>query len=426
MTCLNPVYTIGDQIVEAVTLHQHVSTRAGVRDRRAGAARCRHRRPAPAAARVSAPDVRRHAAARHDRDGAVVPAQAADRRRADDRAGRHDPGADPRAAPQAPARDGHGDPADHARPRRRRGERRRRRRHVRQPGRRVRDGRGAVRPARSIRTPRACSARCRSSAPHAERLDTIPGTVPNPAQFPTGCKFHPRCPRTRAGRGEAAADADPTAVTDVVELTPAASGSTCCDAASTTSRRSARSSRGTGRRVIRSTSYDAAPVTMPKLDHRREVDRRRPSTAIACADRGTSQRRGDADEHVDHDHRPPRDSARRRRRAGRHAPAAPLRRGAQPRAPISRSSKGVLSRTVGHVKAVDGVSFDVAPGQDARPRRRVRLRQDDRRPDDPPPDPRHRRRRSATRARTSSPTAARSSAGSAGRCRSSSRTRSAA
>src|SRR6266487_2226675 len=30
-----------------------------------------------------------------------------------------------------------------------------------------------------------------------ERLDTIPGTVPNPARFPTGCKFHPRCTRTR-------------------------------------------------------------------------------------------------------------------------------------------------------------------------------------------------------------------------------------
>jgi len=30
-----------------------------------------------------------------------------------------------------------------------------------------------------------------------DRLETIPGTVPNPARFPTGCKFHPRCPRTR-------------------------------------------------------------------------------------------------------------------------------------------------------------------------------------------------------------------------------------
>jgi len=27
------------------------------------------------------------------------------------------------------------------------------------------------------------------------RLDTIPGTVPNPQRFPGGCKFHPRCHR---------------------------------------------------------------------------------------------------------------------------------------------------------------------------------------------------------------------------------------
>jgi oligopeptide/dipeptide ABC transporter ATP-binding protein len=32
----------------------------------------------------------------------------------------------------------------------------------------------------------------------SERLETIPGTVPNPAKFPPGCKFHTRCPRTRA------------------------------------------------------------------------------------------------------------------------------------------------------------------------------------------------------------------------------------
>jgi len=28
----------------------------------------------------------------------------------------------------------------------------------------------------------------------AERLQTIPGSVPEPLHFPTGCKFHPRCP----------------------------------------------------------------------------------------------------------------------------------------------------------------------------------------------------------------------------------------
>jgi peptide/nickel transport system ATP-binding protein/oligopeptide transport system ATP-binding protein len=29
---------------------------------------------------------------------------------------------------------------------------------------------------------------------HAERLSTIAGEVPNPLEFPQGCKFHPRCP----------------------------------------------------------------------------------------------------------------------------------------------------------------------------------------------------------------------------------------
>ncbi len=38
------------------------------------------------------------------------------------------------------------------------------------------------------------------------RLETIPGTVPNPLAFPTGCRFHPRCALTRslaAGRPQA-------------------------------------------------------------------------------------------------------------------------------------------------------------------------------------------------------------------------------
>jgi peptide/nickel transport system ATP-binding protein len=43
------------------------------------------------------------------------------------------------------------------------------------------------------------------------RLETISGAVPNPARFPSGCKFHPRCPRTR----EAAARAQPQ---DVVSI----------------------------------------------------------------------------------------------------------------------------------------------------------------------------------------------------------------
>ena len=27
-----------------------------------------------------------------------------------------------------------------------------------------------------------------------KRLEVIPGSVPNPLHFPSGCKFHPRCP----------------------------------------------------------------------------------------------------------------------------------------------------------------------------------------------------------------------------------------
>jgi oligopeptide/dipeptide ABC transporter ATP-binding protein len=40
---------------------------------------------------------------------------------------------------------------------------------------------------------------------HSERLVSIPGTVPNPARFPSGCKFHTRCPRTREAAASAGA-----------------------------------------------------------------------------------------------------------------------------------------------------------------------------------------------------------------------------
>jgi oligopeptide/dipeptide ABC transporter ATP-binding protein len=30
-----------------------------------------------------------------------------------------------------------------------------------------------------------------------QKLAAIPGQVPNPANFPSGCKFHPRCGRSR-------------------------------------------------------------------------------------------------------------------------------------------------------------------------------------------------------------------------------------
>jgi len=38
---------------------------------------------------------------------------------------------------------------------------------------------------------------------HSERLVSIPGAVPNPARFPSGCKFHTRCPLTREAAAKA-------------------------------------------------------------------------------------------------------------------------------------------------------------------------------------------------------------------------------
>ncbi len=89
---------------------------------------------------LSAPAVGRHAPARDDRDGAVVPPHAADRRRADHRARRDDPGADPRTHPHPAGGDADGGDLHHARHgRRRRGRRPRRRDVARGTGRGRRD-----------------------------------------------------------------------------------------------------------------------------------------------------------------------------------------------------------------------------------------------------------------------------------------------
>ena len=125
MTSFNPVYRIGDQIVEAIRAHrgeieQGRGARAGGRAARLG----RHPRRRAARRRLPARILRRHAPAGDDRDGAGAGAGGADRRRADHGARRDDPGADPAPArgPQPRARPG--DDPDHPRPRRgRRGRR---------------------------------------------------------------------------------------------------------------------------------------------------------------------------------------------------------------------------------------------------------------------------------------------------------------
>ena len=193
MTSLNPVFTIGQQIVEAHP-RPHPALAAGGqgardRDARAGA----HPLGRGALRRLPAPPVGRHAPARDDRHGAVVRAGAADRRRADHRARRHHPGADPRAAADLQQAARHGDADHHPRSRRGRRDRRRRGGDVRRPDRRERAGRRAVR---------------RSAASLHDRpagLDPAPRRRPRAAldhrghgarrRPPApGCRFSPRCP----------------------------------------------------------------------------------------------------------------------------------------------------------------------------------------------------------------------------------------
>ena len=163
--------------------------------------------PAARAARrrISAPAIRRHAPARDDRDGARLPARHPDRRRADHRARRHRAGADLRSAARPAAREGHGDPAHHAR-----------------HGRGRRDGRprdgDVCRPRASSRAPptrcwripatrtrKASSTACPSSAaasPPRRRgprpLAEIAGMVPSLWELASGCAFRDRCPRAMA------------------------------------------------------------------------------------------------------------------------------------------------------------------------------------------------------------------------------------
>ena len=121
MTSLNPVLRIAKQLIEAMTAHGRFTPDGGTSPRGLAAAAA-WASPAPdrAVECLAAPVLRRDAPARDAGDGLLQRAVADHRRRADHRAGRDDPGADPRPAARAERRSRHRGHPDQPRPRRHR------------------------------------------------------------------------------------------------------------------------------------------------------------------------------------------------------------------------------------------------------------------------------------------------------------------
>ena len=173
MTSLNPCFTVGFQLGETLKRASRARPRQRGSARGRAARAGRHHRPRAAALGLPAPALRRHEPARDDRHGDRLPAEAADRRRADDGARRHHPGADPRPAAAPAAGDRHGPRAHH--PRHGRGGRdgRARRRPVCRPAGRAGGDVRACSPTRTTPTRRRCWPPC-PSAPTGARAAVHP------------------------------------------------------------------------------------------------------------------------------------------------------------------------------------------------------------------------------------------------------------
>jgi oligopeptide/dipeptide ABC transporter ATP-binding protein len=97
-----------------------------------------------------------------------------------------------------------------------------------------------------------------------ERLVTIPGTVPNPARFPSGCKFHPRCHRTR----ELAKTARPEDKIEIVSAGERFHVLKRCQVDEPLTREIQPQHWAACHQIP---GYDSSPVTIAKLAHKRTV-----------------------------------------------------------------------------------------------------------------------------------------------------------
>ncbi len=98
----------------------------------------------------------------------------------------------------------------------------------------------------------------------ADRLATIPGTVPNPARFPAGCKFHPRCDRTRA----LAASAPTEQIVEVISAGQRFQVLKRCQSDEPLLREIEPKHWAACHQIA---GYDQKPLTEPHLEHKREV-----------------------------------------------------------------------------------------------------------------------------------------------------------
>jgi oligopeptide/dipeptide ABC transporter ATP-binding protein len=105
----------------------------------------------------------------------------------------------------------------------------------------------------------------------ATRLEAIPGTVPNPANFPGGCRFHPRCPKARELASLIPSPGVPGEGADLVQVSvdrQLASVPKICASAEPELRQVAP---GHWARCHFANGYTAGQISIPRLEHRREV-----------------------------------------------------------------------------------------------------------------------------------------------------------
>ena len=98
-----------------------------------------------------------------------------------------------------------------------------------------------------------------------QRLDTIPGTVPNPARFPSGCKFHPRCHRTQ----QLAQSAPPDQVVEISSSGQKLKVLRRCQLDEPVAREIEKQHWAACHQIP---GYDSSHVTMMSLLHKREVN----------------------------------------------------------------------------------------------------------------------------------------------------------